>query len=97
MSDDVEDGTPGASPAGRTARWSTWVAVGSVVVGGVLVVLGLTRPTGYASFGWFAYAPLSDTTFFPVTPYLWVPFTLIGVGALLVGLGAGFLIARRRR
>ena len=95
MSDDAED-TPGPAPAGRTTRRSTWVAVASMVVGGGLVGWALSRPISYASFGWFAYAPLSDTTFSPVAPGLAVTFGLLGVGALLIGLGGGFLLGRRR-
>ncbi|TFD62715.1 hypothetical protein E3T39_01895 [Cryobacterium suzukii] len=39
-----------------------------VVLGAVAAVIGLVLllvPSGQASFGWFAYAPLSNTTFFP--------------------------------
>src|SRR3954451_22410952 len=33
--------------------------------GGLVAVGGFLTPQGAASFGWFAYAPLSDTTFTP--------------------------------
>ena len=33
--------------------------------GSLIVVSGFLTPQGAASFGWFAYAPLSDTTFSP--------------------------------
>ncbi|WP_066520442.1 aa3-type cytochrome oxidase subunit I [Curtobacterium ammoniigenes] len=41
--------------------------------GGLVVVGGFLTPQGAASFGWFAYAPLSDTTFTPgLGGSLWV-------------------------
>ena len=33
--------------------------------GSIIAVAGFLTPQGAASFGWFAYAPLSDTTFSP--------------------------------
>ena len=33
--------------------------------GGLIATAGFFTPQGAASFGWFAYAPLSDTTFTP--------------------------------
>jgi cytochrome c oxidase subunit 1 len=48
--------------------------------GALLTVSGFLTPQGAASFGWFAYAPLSDTTFTPgVGGNLWV-FGLIMTG-----------------
>jgi len=41
--------------------------------GGLIAVGGFLTPQGAASFGWFAYAPLSDTTFSPgLGGNLWV-------------------------
>jgi cytochrome c oxidase subunit I len=41
--------------------------------GGLIAVGGFLTPQGAASFGWFAYAPLSDTTFTPgMGGTLWV-------------------------
>ncbi|MBF4592098.1 cytochrome c oxidase subunit I [Curtobacterium sp. SL109] len=41
--------------------------------GGLIAVGGFLTPQGAASFGWFAYAPLSDTTFTPgLGGTLWV-------------------------
>ncbi|MFF2453262.1 hypothetical protein [Isoptericola sp. NPDC058082] len=68
----------------------------SIVVGAGMIAWVLTRPVGYASFGWFAYAPLSDTAFVPGTSRWVLMWVLFGLGALLVGLGAGFLLGRRR-
>jgi cytochrome c oxidase subunit 1 len=50
--------------------------------GSLIVVAGFLTPGGAASFGWFAYAPLSSTTFSPgVGGNLWV------VGLALSGFG----------
>lgn len=70
-----------------------------------LVVVGLallaaaawfaSRPT---SAGWFAYAPLSDTTFVPVGAYPpGLSALLAAAGALLVGIASGFVLGRRGR
>ena len=41
--------------------------------GSIIAVAGFLTPQGAASFGWFAYAPLSDTTFSPgLGGNLWV-------------------------
>src|SRR5699024_8118234 len=41
--------------------------------GSLVVMVGFLTPQGAASFGWFAYAPLSDTTYSPgVGGDLWV-------------------------
>ena len=57
------------------------------LVGGVLLVgVGAwfaSRPTTY---GWFAYAPLSDTTFTPPSPWVHT-LGLVAVGAGLTVLG----------
>ena len=53
--------------------------------GSIIAVLGFLTPQGAASFGWFAYAPLSDTTFSPgVGGDLWVfGLALSGFGTIL--------------
>jgi cytochrome c oxidase subunit 1 len=53
--------------------------------GGLIVLSGLFTPQGAASFGWFAYAPLSNTTFSPgVGGDLWVfGLALTGFGTIL--------------
>ncbi|MEO6533912.1 MAG: hypothetical protein ABIO06_10115 [Pseudolysinimonas sp.] len=72
------------------------LALGVVALTGGGFLLNL-QPA--ASFGWTAYAPLSDTTFVPpfVTPSLY-----LGVGFILIGLALtagwiGFALGRRRR
>jgi cytochrome c oxidase subunit 1 len=53
--------------------------------GGIVTVAGFFTPQGAASFGWFAYAPLSNTTFTPgVGGNLWVfGLALAGFGTIL--------------
>jgi len=53
--------------------------------GGIIAVGGYLTPQGAASFGWFAYAPLSDTTFTPgLGGNLWVfGLALAGFGTIL--------------
>jgi heme/copper-type cytochrome/quinol oxidase subunit 1 len=65
-----------------------------------LVLLGTaawfeSRP---APYGWFAYAPLSDTTYVPGgTSAPGTAVLLSGAGALLLGGAVGFLVGRRSR
>ncbi|MCJ1702739.1 MULTISPECIES: hypothetical protein [unclassified Rathayibacter] len=74
-----------------------------VVAGALLVVIGIvvaaTTPRE-VSFGWFAYAPLSETMFSPgtmvVTPGLATAAALIVLGLLVLAFCAGWLLARRR-
>ena len=76
---------------------------GVLAFGIVAIVVGVLvyqfRPS-VASFGWTAYAPLSDTVFVP--PFLYMTPSLVGA-ALLILLGAvliagwiGFAVGRRR-
>jgi cytochrome c oxidase subunit 1 len=53
--------------------------------GGIVVVGGYLTPQGAASFGWFAYAPLSNTTFTPgLGGNLWVfGLAMAGFGTIL--------------
>jgi len=53
--------------------------------GGIVTVAGFFTPQGAASFGWFAYAPLSNTTFTPgLGGNLWVfGLALAGFGTIL--------------
>ncbi|GAA3587036.1 cytochrome c oxidase subunit I [Klugiella xanthotipulae] len=55
--------------------------------GSLIAVAGFFTPQGAASFGWFAYAPLSNTTFSPgVGGNLWVlGLGLSGFGTILGG------------
>ena len=53
--------------------------------GAIITVAGFFTPQGAASFGWFAYSPLSNTTFTPgVGGNLWVfGLALAGFGTIL--------------
>jgi cytochrome c oxidase subunit I len=53
--------------------------------GSLIVIAGFLTPGGAASFGWFAYAPLSDAVFSPgVGGDLWViGLTMSGLGTIL--------------
>ncbi|WP_409485552.1 cytochrome c oxidase subunit I [Arsenicicoccus dermatophilus] len=53
--------------------------------GGLVAAFGFLTPAGAASFGWFAYAPLSDATYSPgLGGDLWVfGLTLGGFGTIL--------------
>ncbi|ROQ40876.1 cytochrome c oxidase subunit 1 [Frondihabitans sp. PhB188] len=55
--------------------------------GALVVIAGFLTPQGAASFGWFAYAPLSDTTFTPgLGGNLWVfGLALTGFSTILGG------------
>src|SRR5690625_2778409 len=54
-------------------------------LGGLMVVSGFLTPKGAASFGWFAYAPLSNASFSPgIGGNLWVMgLALSGFGTIL--------------
>ncbi|MEP6842042.1 MAG: hypothetical protein ABJA11_00890 [Pseudolysinimonas sp.] len=65
-----------------------------MIVGAILLA---SRPT--ASFGWTAYAPLSNTAFVPpfATPSLYLGVALLAIGLVLVAGWIGFALGRRRR
>ena len=67
-------------------------------IGAVLAAIGVWYSTAQrpASFGWTAYAPLSDTTYVvPVGPPAWAT-ALVVVGSLVVGAALTLLLVRRR-
>jgi len=82
----------------------TWVGAGVIVAAGaVIIVIGLFTPMGTASFGWFAYQPLADATFFPggsavvlsrITVAGWIIFA---VGLVWLAFLAGRIAGRRSR
>ncbi|PZF55555.1 hypothetical protein DEJ23_11615 [Curtobacterium sp. MCSS17_008] len=66
----------------------------ALLVAGVVLLLAAPNP----SFGYFAYAPLSDTTFLP-NVHPWQERTgqvLVLVGAVVVAFALGRLSVRRR-
>lgn len=83
----------------RTRRGAVVALVlGSVVAIGGLVAVSIPIPQ-QASFGWFAYAPLSAATFAATGVFLG-PTAIAGLVALVVGVGlaafaAGWMLARR--
>ena len=80
----------------RSAHFGV-VAVGivAVVVGVVLFFLPVNPPT----IGWFAYQPLSATTFVPfgsfLTPLQQTATVVGGLGMLLLAFAAGWAFGRR--
>ncbi|WP_225228495.1 MULTISPECIES: hypothetical protein [Oerskovia] len=90
--------TPPA-PAPRPRPRSRGAVLG-LVVGVLLVGVGAwlaSRPYWWTSFGWFAYAPLADTTFVPPRPWAQtLGMVALGVGLLVLGFVAGWVVARRR-
>ncbi|MBN0039091.1 hypothetical protein JN535_02735 [Cellulosimicrobium cellulans] len=87
---------PSSVPSPRRPRVATVVLASLVLVGVTLLAVAAwvaSRPT---SSGWFAYAPLSGTTFVPTGAYpLGTAALLAGAGALLVGGAIGFVLGRR--
>lgn len=75
------------------------VAAASVVVGVIAVAFAvLLWSRARPSFGWFAYAPLSDTTFMPAAyPTLVTALVVGALGLLLVGAAVGIVVGRRLR
>ncbi|GAA1154860.1 hypothetical protein [Nesterenkonia sandarakina] len=73
-----------------------WVAAAGLVIAGIAALIQtMTRPV--ASFGWFAYAPLTDTTYSPGTSGATLAITAGGILLLLIGLlVTGFLAGRRQ-
>ncbi|MFD2795245.1 hypothetical protein ACFS27_16925 [Promicromonospora vindobonensis] len=79
-----------------------------VVLGLVLLGAAVWAESRTPSYGWFAYAPLSDTTYapgglWPAGPSSVGPSSagtvalLSGAGALLLGGAAGYVVGRRGR
>jgi len=73
--------------------WFPAVGVAVLLTGTMILH---TTPT---SFGWFAYAPLSDTAYVPpfVQPQTVAGLAVIALGLVLVAGWVGFVIGRRDR
>jgi heme/copper-type cytochrome/quinol oxidase subunit 1 len=73
------------------ARWSV------LIIGLVAIVIGIVLVAQrQSSFGWFAYAPLTDLSFMPVSSLNIAGLLVLAVGLVLVAGWVGFMIARRR-
>ena len=69
--------------AGLVSRLVLGGGLAASVVGVVVLVVASARPV---SFGWFAYAPLSDTTFTADGVHVFSTESLVGAVVLVVGL-----------
>ena len=74
-----------------------------VILGAVAAVIGLVLvvvPSGQASFGWFAYAPLSNTAFFPpgvlLSPRGQIGIALFPTGLVMLAFGAGWMLGQHQ-
>ena len=88
---------------GFKANSSRRVVASLVVLGAVAAVIGLVLlmlPSGQASVGWFAYAPLSNTTFIPpgvlLSPRSQFGIVLFIVGVVSLAFGAGWTLGQRQ-
>ncbi|WP_369374037.1 hypothetical protein AB1046_07845 [Promicromonospora sp. Populi] len=80
------------------ARAVRVVLVALFVIGLVLLGAAAWVESRSTSYGWFAYAPLSETTYVPAGAYsLGTAALLAGAGTLLIGGAIGFVVGRRSR
>jgi len=87
---------PAVPPRPRPRRTAPGVIVGAVA-GAVLVGVGGWLASRPVPVGWFAYAPLSETTYLPPRPPSHsLGLVALGAGLLLLGFVAGWVAARRR-
>ncbi|MBT2503455.1 cbb3-type cytochrome c oxidase subunit I [Curtobacterium sp. ISL-83] len=66
-----------------TSRLVLAAALAVMVVGIVILAVAASRPV---SSGWFAYAPLSGTTFTAAGVHVLSTASLVGAGVVVVGL-----------
>jgi len=83
-------------PSPDRRRRGRWLAVAGIVVGAALLVWVLARPTGYAEFGWFAPDPPPQAILTVSTTSPDLVLAALAGGPMLVGLGVGYLVGRRR-
>ncbi len=94
-----QERTPGRVDWARVAGILIPVTAILIVILGTAIILVAGSE---ASFGWFAYAPLSNTTFLPEgIVYLGassrVGMALCGVGLVVLAFWMGYRTGRRRR
>lgn len=92
-------GAPRATRAGRVAGLVVAPAAAVLLVlGGVLLLAGGAGP---ADFGWFAYAPLSETTLggglVLVSRSMQFGALMVLAGLVLLAFWGGYLVGRRQR
>ena len=90
---------PGPRPLRDDDRVRRVLLVITAVLGGALAAIGIWFATDRrpASFGWTAYAPLSDTTYVvPVGPPVWA-IALVVAGSVAAGAALALLLNRRPR
>ena len=86
---------PSPVPPPRRPRVATVVLAVLLLVGVGLLVAASWTASRPASFGWFAYAPVSGTAFVPSGVFgIGRAAFFAGSGALLVGGAVGFLVGR---
>ncbi len=74
------------------ARWLVPVVGTAALIEGAVLAARTD-----ASFGWFAYAPLSAIAFFPLSQDRLAGLILLGVGLVLIAGWAGFWLGRLSR
>ncbi|MDY1004696.1 hypothetical protein [Curtobacterium sp. CFBP9011] len=90
-----------SAPQQRLSRWALILATAGFVLLGIGVGITVWQWAHPVEFGWFAYAPLSDTVFNPTVNPRWplvLGYCLTVLGALGLGAGCGiYAVARRGR
>lgn len=97
--DPVGDRQSGPSRTTPLARVAVPLAALALILAGIVL---LSVPVRQESFGWFAYAPLSQQTFVPQGMLImdrekWTGVVLTGVGLLALTFWSGFRAGRRSR
>jgi heme/copper-type cytochrome/quinol oxidase subunit 1 len=87
-----------AAPSPRPARTANLVLAALVLVGIALICVAWWVATRPFAGGWYAYAPLSETTYTPfISPSSAWPALFAALGALALGGAAGYVVGRRGR
>ena len=96
---ELENGQGGGSHSRPLRRVSVFLVVLGAVAAAIGLVL-LLLPSTQASFGWYAYAPLSGSTFLPpvglLSPQSQIGLVMFVVGLVVLAFGAGWMLGLRR-
>jgi heme/copper-type cytochrome/quinol oxidase subunit 1 len=96
---EIEAGQGDAPESNRSHRVSAWM-VGLGAVAAVIGLVLLLLPSNHASVGWYAYAPLSDSTFFPpvglLSPQSQIGMVVFIVGLVVLAFGAGWMLGKHQ-